>query len=197
MEVKSLKDEHAAATRAAILESARELFAEHGYSAVSIERITQRTRVTRGALYHHFRDKADLFLAVFERLEDEIVEQVTAAILAERDPAQHLEAGSQAFLDVGLDSRVQRIVLIDGPAVLGFRQWHDIASKFAMALFREGLTAGMQAGHLERQPLEPLAHILFGALTEGALLIANAGDPRRARAEVGTTVTRLLAGLRS
>jgi AcrR family transcriptional regulator len=162
---------------------------------VSIERIAQRARVTRGALYHHFRDKADLFAATFEAVEKDIVEHVEAAILAERDPGKHLEVGCQAFLDIGLEPRVQRIVLVDGPAVLGFKPWRDIASKFAMALFRDGLEAGMRAGHLERQPIEPLAQILFGALTEAALLIANAKAPGRLRGEVGETVTRLVAGL--
>src|SRR5881398_3481078 len=112
---KTLKEEHAEATRAALIASARALFAERGYAAVSIEEIVRRARVTRGALYHHFEDKADLFRAVFER-----VQRLLDAASSQPDPARHLEVGCHAFLDACAEPDVQRIVLLDGPAVLGW-----------------------------------------------------------------------------
>src|SRR5207247_3458166 len=117
-EVRGLKAEHAEATRDALIASARRLFARRGYADVPIEEIVRRARVTRGALYHHFRDKADLFRAVFESAQQDLAKQLHAAAMAQPDPARHLEVGSHAFLDACTKPDVQRIVLLDGPAVL-------------------------------------------------------------------------------
>jgi AcrR family transcriptional regulator len=192
----NVKQEQSRSTRSALLEAARGLFAETGYAAVSTEEIVRRAGVTRGALYHHFRDKRDLFRAVFEQVEQEVAEKIAAAALSETDPWEQQTVALRAFLDVCLEPAVQRIVLVDAPSVLGLKVWRDIEAAYGLALVRAGLQSVMDAGLIEKQPLEPLAHLLFGALTEAGLMIARAEDVEAARAEVGASVERLLEGLR-
>jgi AcrR family transcriptional regulator len=193
--VRSLKAEHAEATRQALVDSARELFAQRGYAEVPIEEIVRRARVTRGALYHHFRDKADLFRAVFVSVEEELGERVGAKALKASDPAKLLEAGCLAFIDECADPAVQRIVMLDGPSVLGWEAWRELDLNYGLGQLVTAIQVSMDGGHVEPQPIEPLAHLLLGALNEGALTIAHADNPDRARREVRASMARLLAGL--
>jgi AcrR family transcriptional regulator len=195
MNVKSRKAEQSEATQAALIAAARELFASTGYAAVPTEEIVQRAGVTRGALYHHFRDKQDLFRAVVEKLEQETVERIAAAALTESDPWQQQQTALAAFLDVCLEPDVQQIILTDAPSVLGLEAWREIEAKYGLALVRAGLQLVMEAGLIAEQPLDPLAHLIMGALGEAGLVIARAADPKAARAEVGASVERLLDGL--
>jgi AcrR family transcriptional regulator len=196
MNVKSRKVEQGEATRAALVGAARELFAERGYAAVPTEEIVRRAGVTRGALYHHFRDKRALFRAVVEQLEQEMVEKIAGAALSESDPWRAQQTALGAFLDVCLEPDVQRITLTDAPSVLGLETWREIEAMYGLALVRAGLQLVMEAGVIAEQPLEPLAHLILGALGEAGLVIARAEDPRAAREEVGASVERLLDGLR-
>ena len=177
------------------MSSARALFARRGYAAVSIEEIVRRARVTRGALYHHFEDKADLFGAAFESVQRDLADQLVKAAMAQPDPAKHLAVGCHAFLDACTKPDVQRIVLLDGPAVLGWEAWHESDVNFGLGLLRRSIEAGIEGGTVRRQPVEPLSHLLLGALNGAGLEIARAGDPRRARREMGKALDRLLTGL--
>jgi AcrR family transcriptional regulator len=185
------------ATRAKLLRTGRDLFTRRGYNDVSTEEIVKRAGVTRGALYHHFRDKRDLFAAVVEQLEQEVVERVAATALAEGDPWEQQSAAIGAYLDVCLEPAVQRIVLTDAPSVLGLAAWREIEAKYGLALVQAGLQRLIEAGYLEAQPVEPLAHLVLGALTEGGLLIGRSDDRQAARREVGEGVDRILKGLRT
>src|SRR5687768_9474667 len=196
MNVKNRKAEQSELTRGALLEAARALFSERGYAGVSTEEIVQAAGVTRGALYHHFRDKQDLFTAVVEGVEQQILERVAAAAIAETDPWEQQRVAVGAFLDVCLDPAVQRIVLTDAPSVLGLTAWREIEARYGLALVRAGLQLVMEAGLIEQQPIEPLAHLLLGAMAEGGLLIARAEEPAAARREVGDSLDRILQGLR-
>jgi AcrR family transcriptional regulator len=197
MNVKMRKAEQAEATRGALLAAARELFTQPGYAAVATEEIVQRAGVTRGALYHHFAGKRDLFKAVFEQLEQETAEKIATAALTQTDTWQQQLTATQAFLDCCLDPAVQRIALVDAPSVLGLETWREIESIYGLALVRAGLEAAVEAGLIERQPVEPLAHLILGALIEAGLMIAYADDVEKARTEVGAAVERLLTGLRA
>jgi AcrR family transcriptional regulator len=194
--VKSLKAEHAEATRAALVGSARALFAERGYAAVSIEEIVRRARVTRGALYHHFEDKADLFAAVFESVQQDLAQRLLKAASSQPDPAKHLEIGCHAFLDACAERDVQRIVLLDGPAVLGWEAWHESDVNFGLELLQRSIEAAIEGGAVARQPVEPLSHLLLGALNGSGLEIARSSDPARAKREMRKALDRLLTGLR-
>jgi AcrR family transcriptional regulator len=191
--------ERSAATRGALVRAARELFARDGYAATGREAIVERAGVTRGALYHHFADKEALFRAVFEELEAEVMAKAAEAAVAvpPDDPLGQLRAGSLAYLDITLDPAVQRICLLDAPAVLSPAVREEVLDAYAAGLVREVLKAAMETGALLPQPLEPLTHLLLAALHEAALYVARAGDQAAARAEVGTTVGHLLDGLRA
>jgi AcrR family transcriptional regulator len=187
--------ERSAATRGALLRAARELFARKGYAATGREEIVDAAGVTRGALYHHFANKADVFRAVFEELEAETMAKVVEAAVTTPDPMRSMQRGAMAFLDAALDPAVQRVVLIDGPSVLGWEVQKEISDAHGLGLVREALDNLMQAGLIAQQPVEPLAHVLMAALHEAALLVARAADPEATRATVGTTVERIIAGL--
>ena len=195
MRSKTARAEQAAATRAELLGVARRLFAEHGYSAVGTEEIVRAARVTRGALYHHFRDKRDLFREVHESLERDLVERVGAEMAGVEDPIELLERGLGAFLDACTEPAMIRIALIDAPTVLGWEQWREIDAKYGLGIVTSGLLNAMDSGAMPRQDVRPLAHILLGALGEAAMLIANADDPIAARREVEGPLLALLAGL--
>jgi len=191
------KAEQADATRSALLAAARQLFTDRGYAATSTTEIVARAGVTRGALYHHFPAKHDLFRAVFEQLEAEVTKHVAQEALAGPDPLEQLRVGSRAYLDACLDPAIQRVVLVEGPSVLGWETWQEIESRYGYGLVVAGVEAAMAAGLVGTQPVAPLAHVLFGALTEAGMVVARAGDPRAARAEMDEAMDRLLDGLRA
>ncbi|MDQ6811916.1 MAG: TetR/AcrR family transcriptional regulator [Actinomycetota bacterium] len=191
------KAEQAEATRSALMATARELFAERGYAGVATEEIVHATGVTRGALYHHFTGKKELFQAVYEDVERQLVERIAAsAISSAGDPLQALHAGAQAFLDACEDPAVRRIALVDAPSVLGWEQWREIGLRYGFGLVQGTVQAAMDAGLIDAQPAVPLAHLLLGAIDEGAMLIARADDGGETRAQVGASVARFLDALR-
>jgi AcrR family transcriptional regulator len=195
------------ATRAALLASGRALFAERGFAGTAREEIVERAGVTRGALHHHFGTKQDLFAAVFEELEAELAARIAAAAMAGAEPRDQLRRGCHEFLDAALDPAVQRIVLLDAPAVLGWAAWRDVDARYGLGLVTEGLRAVFAAGpagpgrHKQSSggphAVEPLGHLLLAALNEAAMLVAGAPDPAIARAEVGAIVDQLLDSLTS
>ncbi|HXQ22049.1 MAG TPA: helix-turn-helix domain-containing protein [Candidatus Acidoferrales bacterium] len=197
MDRKSRKAEHAAATRTALLKTARRLFAERGYAATATEEVVRRARVTRGALYHHFSDKRDLFKAVFQEEEQKLAARVTAAGACESTPWNRLRAGCAAFLDACLDPAVQHIVLIDAPSVLGWEGWRDIDAGYFLQGIKVALQAAIDAHDIAPQPVDAAAHVLFGALHEAAMMIAHADDEAAARRDVSGVIERVLAGIRS
>jgi AcrR family transcriptional regulator len=194
-EMRSGRSERAEATRAQLMTVARELFAERGYAGVGTEEIVSRARVTRGALYHHFRDKRDLFRAVHEDLERQLVEDIAAELAGTEDPATLLRDGIRAFLDACTDPAMIRIALLDAPTVLGWAEWREIDERYGLGLVTAALQGAMDAGVLRRQDVRPLAHLVLGALGEAAFVIANADEPESARREVEPALLSLLAGL--
>lgn len=198
MDVKSrTKAEQSEATRAALLSAASELFVERGYADTATEEVVQRAGVTRGALYHHFKDKQDLFRAVFEQVETAFVQRVAAASAsATGDVMARLRAGIDAFLAACTEPAIQRVVLLDAPSVLGWETYRALDAKYGLALVKAALQGAMEAGVIEQQPLDPLAHLFMSALHEAGMLIATAQDAGAARKEVGATIDRILAGLR-
>jgi AcrR family transcriptional regulator len=192
----SSKAQQSEATRRKLVRVGRDMFARSGFADVPTEEIVRRAGVTRGALYHHFRDKRDLFAAVVEQVEEEVMERVATAALAETDPWEQQRAAIEAYLDVCLEPAVQRIVLVDAPSVLGVAAWREIEARYGLGVVTAGLQSVMEAGYIEEQPVEPLAHLMLGALTEGGLMIARAEDREAARRAVGDAIDRILGGLR-
>jgi AcrR family transcriptional regulator len=195
--LKTRRAEQAEGTRAALIEAARPLFSERGYAGVGTEEIVAAARVTRGALYYHFEDKRDLFRAVYAEVDRELVEGVARVALEEPDPWQRLVTGCDAFLDACIDPALQRIVFLDAPSVLGWREWHEAAeAASALGLLEFGLQGAVDAGLVRIGNVGVFAHLVFGALNEAGMLIAHSDDQKRARDDVGTAMRELLEGMR-
>jgi AcrR family transcriptional regulator len=191
------REEQAAATRAELLRVARELFAARGYADVGTEEIVRAAHVTRGALYHHFADKRDLFRAVHNQLADELLQQIVAHTAGSADAMAALTRGVRAFLDICEDPAVIRISHLDAPAVLGWAEWREVDAQHWLGVLTMALQEAMDAGLLRRGDVQPLAHMLMGAMVEASMMIANAADPAAARAEVEGPLLALLEGLRA
>ena len=188
--------ERSAATRRTLIDVARKLFTARGYVDVGTEEIVRQAEVTRGALYHHFSDKRDLFRAVHEQVEEDMVARITEAMAGIEDPVELLIAANRRFLDLCTDPNWTRIPLIDAPSVLGWTEWRAADMRHGLGLATLALTAAMDAGSLRRTPVRPLAHLLLAAMGEAGLMIAQADDPEAERAEVEPTLVGLIEGLR-
>jgi AcrR family transcriptional regulator len=183
-----------ATTRAALVASARRLFGSQGFASTSLDEIVADAKVTKGALYHHFQGKEDLFAAVYEEVQREVSDQVVAKFL-EADPWVALVQGCELWIDANLDPVVQRIVMRDARAVLGWDTVRDVEARFGAVPLRGVLRKAMRMKTIRELPLRPLALMIMGALNEGCFYVADADDPAAARDEVRTMVTTLLAGL--
>jgi AcrR family transcriptional regulator len=192
----STREERAEATRAQLLASARELFAARGYADVGTEDVVRAAGLTRGALYHHFPDKRELFAAVHEQLEKELMATVAASLSGRGDPLEMLAAGVRRFLDICLEPAVLRITILEAPTVLGWERWRQIDAEHSLGLVTAALEMAMQAGLIARQDTSMLGHLLLAACGEAAQLIAHAPDPAAARTQVEPVLLALLAGLR-
>ena len=181
------------ATQKVLRREARKIFAKKGYSGANTNELVERARVTKGALYHHFTNKRELYQAVVEDMEQELVERIEAAAGAGRDPWERLRAMCRAYLDSCRDPGLARMLVLEAPVVLGWKTWCNLEQKYEVAAFARCLN---EAGALQ-EPAETLAQVILGALTTGARVIATAADPEAARADVQKTIDRLIAGLRS
>lgn len=192
-----IRAQQAQETRAALVNAARRLFTEKGYHATGTPELVAAAGVTRGALYHHFTDKEALFEAVFREVEAELVESAADAVRDISDPWRQLQDGGQAFLRVVAANRdMQRILLIDGPAILGWRRWRELDTGTTLGLLTNSLRGLVETGVISTQPVEPLAHLVLAALNEASLVIAHSDDPEAARTEVGPALANLIGGLR-
>jgi AcrR family transcriptional regulator len=193
--VKSKKVQQGEATRQALLEAARTLFGEQGYAATSLDEVVQAAKVTKGALYHHFEGKQELFGAVYEQVKREASERAATAFL-EPDPWLDLCAGCYAMLDAHLDPSIQRIVLYDAQAVLDADTIRHVNTRYGAVLLRGALRRAIRAGTIQPLPLKTLALMLTGAILEGCMAIADSENPAGAREDAGNVLTSLLEGLR-
>jgi AcrR family transcriptional regulator len=191
------QSERSAATRAALVQAARPLFAQHGYSGVGTETIVAAAGVTRGALYHQFGGKTKLFEAVYEAIEEDLARGLSELIAASgvSDPIEVMRLGAGAWLDACGEQEVQQIVLLDGPAVLGWARWREIGMRYALGLIEGLLSHAIEVKRIPRQPVRALAHVFVGALDEAGLYIARAEDQPAAREEMREVIATLVAGL--
>jgi AcrR family transcriptional regulator len=194
----SRRTEHAADTRQALVDTARGLFAEQGFAATGTEEIVAGARVTRGALYHHFKDKNDLFRAVMEQVAGDVAEQLVSAELARPGATAWAEirGGLRAFLDLCVvTDDFQRIVLVEGPVVLGHEAWDDLVARYGSNLLADWLTRAIEQGSIAPVPVQPLTRLLIAMISETSLYIARADDHAAAREAMGAALDRLLDGL--
>jgi AcrR family transcriptional regulator len=191
------QSERSDSTRRTLIAVARGLFAKRGYAEVGTEEIVRAAGLTRGALYHHFDGKRGLFEAVYEAVEVDLAERIASGALeaSATSPLEAMRAGAAMFLVACTEPEVQQIALLDGPSVLGWDRWREIASEHGLGLIEATLQAAVDVGAIRLQPVRPLAHVLMGALDEAAMVVARAEDPEAMRAEVGHTLDSLLDGL--
>jgi AcrR family transcriptional regulator len=188
---------HVEDTRRALIAAARHLFATVGFQATLTEDIVRDAGLTRGALYHHFRDKEDLFHAVYEEVSGEVDQLLihrsagpgpdNAWDLFQANSEVHLEAATQ-------NADYRQIVLIDGPAVLGWDAWSDRRGG-ALAKIAQYLHDAVHEGILEPLPAEAMAHLLSAIGTGAVMYVAQADDHGRARQDIEVCTERLLRGL--
>ncbi|MFC7933836.1 TetR/AcrR family transcriptional regulator [Streptomyces cinereoruber] len=184
-------------TRQTLVRESRRLFSTQGYASVHLSEVVQAAGVTKGALYHHFEGgKAALFRAVLEQVQQEVATRVAATADAQRDSWSQLTAGCHAFLEATTDPSVQRIMLVDGPAVLGWRSWRAMTEATSGRHLAHALTALVLEGAIPAQPVAPLTHLLSGAMNEAALWLAASEDA----ADLAATrqaLTQILEALRT
>jgi len=193
---KRTQQERAESTREALIAAARRLFTERGYDEVGTEEIVRAAGVTRGALYHHYGDKASLLEAVYNRIEAESTERVARIVLGSdlHSPLEAMKAGIEAFLAECEKPELRQIALHDAPAILGWERWREIGAANGLGLIEASLAAAVEAGELRPLPVKPTAHLLMGALDEAAMLLARDDRPE-ARLEVTEVLVAQLDSL--
>ena len=186
--------ERTEATTSALVDAAREMFALDGYAATSLAAVAARANVTKGAVYHHFEGKQQLFEAVFTREVERMATPLVAAYARKKDPWDAFKAGCRAFLDECLDPDVQRIVLLDALTAIGWEQVRRLESPL-LEMMELGIARAIEAGRVAPRPPEPLASFLYGALCETAMIVARADDQKVAHRQAVTEIGRILDGL--
>ena len=189
----SLRAEQVAQTRAALVAAGRRMFGDNGFRATSVEDLAREARVTTGALYHHFPTKTALFEAVFLQAHTDLMKASAKAARGASDGIDELARGFEAFLDGVLHPDTQRILIVDGPAVLGLARYTELDERYAHAAIVHALEVAAQAGTINVDDPETATRLLLGALTRGAMLIANSPDPVETRHAVAKSMRRLLS----
>ena len=184
-------------TRGRLIATARRLFAEKGFAATSTEEILSEAAVSRGALYHHFSSKTDLFRATFEAVEDELTAKLLAVATAggETDPIKILELGFNAFLDQCDNPEVQRIVMLDAPTVLGWDTWHELDERYAFGTIKGVLAVAADSGRIDAKAVDSLTHLLVGAVMQAGMVVARSDDPAAAKRMLGKSFALLVSTL--
>jgi AcrR family transcriptional regulator len=184
----------AEATREALVAAARGLFGTRGYSETSLDAIAAKAAVTKGALYHHFSGKEELFGLVFEQVKRELSSKLTA-VLPDPDPWTGIVAACRTYIETHTDPAVKRIVLLDARAVLSPEAWRRVEGEWGAVMFRGAFRRAMNRRIFVQLPLNTLAMVVTGALSEACLLVADAEDPDAAREDALSVVVQLLQGL--
>jgi len=189
--------ERSATTRQALLSAARNLWGERGFTAVGTPEIATTAGVTRGAMYHQFADKTSLFVAVLEAVEAEVMARLGEAVLAAApaSPIEALHAAADAWLEIATEPEIRQLVLLDATSVLGWAGFRDVSLRFSLGMTEQLLAEAVAAGELREQPVRPLAHVLIAAIDEAAMVIADADDEEKAKAEMTPVVHGLIAAL--
>ncbi|WP_436773486.1 TetR/AcrR family transcriptional regulator [Yinghuangia sp. YIM S09857] len=195
-EIRRTQEERTAATRAALVEAGRKLFAEHGFAGVGTETLVREAGISRGALYHQFGDKTELFAEVLAAVEADVTARLVAAMPTNsRDLVVVMTRAVEAWLDACESPEVQRILLMDGPSVLGWARWRAICQRHILGLIDAVLAQAAADGELLALPVRPLAHLLLAVADEAAMYLHASDDRATARADIVQIVEALVRGL--
>jgi AcrR family transcriptional regulator len=179
-------------TRKRLVSVASKLFGEHGYEATPIELVLERAAISKGALYHHFGNKRQLYEAVLEAIEADLARATVEAAGKATDPVEGLRAGSRAFLSLVGDPAIGRIVLTDAPTVLGWARWREIDERHAFGVLKAAVAVTPATKRLSQDELDALAHVLLAALIELAMIVARSDSPSEAQDIAQTIMDELL-----
>ena len=195
----SRRAQYSASTKRALIDVAEELFTENGYAATSLDSIVAGARVTKGALYHHFSGKQALFEAVFERVESNASKAIQKSLRGERDPWEKAMLGLRAFLEVVQEPTYRRVVILEGPAVLGYARFREQEERSTFANVLDIVRSVLSAGNwdLDEDMLQTFARIFFGAMSSAGESVAGADDPEAAAARVESAISFILMGFQS
>jgi AcrR family transcriptional regulator len=193
------RQQYSATTKRALVDVATKLFTEQGYAATSLDAIVGGARVTKGALYHHFSGKQAVFEAVFERIESDASKRIRKALKKSNDPWDKALIGLRAFLDIVQDPSYQRVVIQEGPAVLGYERFREQEERSSFGLIQDMVRLVLEGStyELSEEMLETFSRIFFGALSSAGESVSTANDPKVAVAQIETAMAFILAGLRS
>lgn len=195
----TLRQQYSASTKRALVDAAAELFTEHGYASTSLDAIVSSAEVTKGALYHHYSGKQALFEAVFERVESEAAKSISRAVKGVKDPWEKSLSGLRAFLEVVQDPTYRRVVIQEGPAILGYERFREQEERSSFAIVLDIVKNVLSAGpwELDAPMIDTFSRIFFGALSSAGESVATAEDPEAASARVEAAIGFILTGLRS
>ena len=188
--------ERRTATRGAIIEAASLLFGEQGFGATTVDQIAARAGIAKGAVYHHFATKEAVFEAVFEAVSEVLAGEVKAASRQSADPLEAMAVGNAYYFAACAQGPRRQIILRDGPGVLGWERWREVDARHFSRMIPRSLAAAMETGLLEPQPVEPLARLILGGVTEAAMACAASDDPVRTSRETSVALSAILNGLR-
>jgi AcrR family transcriptional regulator len=187
--------ERGAATRAKIIETSTTLFSKDGYVATSIEKILEATGVSRGAFYHHFKSKEQIFEAVFIEVEKEVTRKCVEQARGIDDPLERLRTGCGCFIQAASETRFRQIGLVDAPVVLGWEQWRSLEEQFGLGLVRAGLQAAASARGRTQELAPETAPLLLAALIEAALIVTRSENPEQSLSNCRLAVDKMLQAM--
>jgi len=196
MPAQATATERREATRAKIIEAAMALIVECGYDAVSTGDVLERAGVSRGALYHHFESKTELFAAVVDALERDFIVRLGEAVADQPDPLAALRSSADWYLDEAMRSKeLQRVGLLEGRRALGWELWRETIVPHGFTVLVQTLEAAIEAGQINAADPTALAHLLLAMLLEATTIILTAPDPTLERQKTGQAVAALIDGL--
>ena len=190
------RQEYSASTRRALVEVAGELFTDQGYAGTSLDQIVAGARVTKGALYHHFSGKQALFESVFETVEERAAKAIQREVRGSQDPWEKASGGLRAFLEVLQEPSYRRIVIQEGPAVLGYERYREQEERTTFGIVQEIVSSVLAGYELEPSMVETFSRVFFGAMSAAGAAVSSAEDTRRASAEVEAAIGFILEGMR-
>ena len=191
------RQEYSAATKRALIEVALERFAQQGYAGTSLDEIVAGARVTKGALYHHFKGKQELFEAAFVWVQEAAAERIRSTIRSTKDPWEKAVTGLREFLAVTRTEAYRRIVIQEGPAVLGYERYRELEEHSTFGLVQDIVSSLLGSYALPASTLEAFTRLFFGAMSATGASVSAAEDPQQASDDAEGAIVLVLAGIRS
>lgn len=192
----SRRQQYSSSTKRALVDVATELFTEHGYAGTSLDAIVAGARVTKGALYHHFSGKQALFEAVFDKVEADASRTIGKAVRTTRDPWEKAVVGLRTFLGIVQQPAYRRVVIQEGPVVLGYERYREQEERSTFGIVQEIVASVLDSYDLEPSMVQTFSRVFFGAMSAAGAAVSSAEDTARASAEVEAAISFILAGLR-